>query len=102
MRSRGTSMLLRSLHWFMLQRIRHAMHTRTFNKLSGQIEADETFIGAKSRNMHAAKRAEKIHGRGPDGKAIVMGVLERGGEVRARSFLPGVRVMFKSMSASMF
>src|SRR5258708_37079140 len=25
--------------WFMLQRVRHAMHTGTFNKLSGQIEA---------------------------------------------------------------
>src|ERR1035441_10059578 len=31
--------------WFMLQRIRHAMHTGTFNKLSGQVEAGETFIG---------------------------------------------------------
>jgi transposase-like protein len=69
--------------WFMLQRIRHAMHTGTFNKLSGQIEADETFIGGKARNMHATKRAEKITGRGPEGKVIVMGVLERGGEVRA-------------------
>jgi len=38
--------------WFMLQRIRHAMHTGTFTKLSGQIEADETFIGGKARNMH--------------------------------------------------
>src|ERR1017187_10381203 len=68
--------------WFMLQRIRHAMHTGTFNKLSGQIEADETFIGGKARNMHKDKRAEKITGRGPKDKAIVMGVLERGGEVR--------------------
>ncbi len=69
--------------WFMLQRIRHAMHTGTFEKLSGEVEADETFIGGKARNMHAAKRAEKIKGRGPEGKAIVMGVIERGGEVRA-------------------
>jgi transposase-like protein len=69
--------------WFMLQRIRHAMHTGTFNKLSGQVEADETFIGGKARNMHASKRASKITGRGPKDKAIVMGVLERGGEVRA-------------------
>jgi transposase-like protein len=34
--------------------------------------------------MHASKRAEKIHGRGPDGKAIVATVLERGGEIRAK------------------
>ena len=69
--------------WFMLQRIRHAMHTGTFNKLSGQVEADETFIGGKARNMHKDNRAEKITVRGPKDKAIVMGVLERGGEVWA-------------------
>ena len=69
--------------WFMLQRIRHAMHTGTFNKLSGQIEADETFIGGKARNMHSDKRAAKITGRGPKDKAIVAGILERGGNVHA-------------------
>jgi transposase-like protein len=69
--------------WFMLQRIRHAMHTGTFNKLSGQIEADETFIGGKARNMHSDKRAKKITGRGPIGKTIVAGILERGGNVHA-------------------
>jgi len=69
--------------WFMLQRIRHAMHTGTFSKLSGQIEADETFIGGKARNVHAAKRAKKITGTGGKDKTIVMGILERGGEVRA-------------------
>jgi transposase-like protein len=46
--------------WFMLQRIRHAMHTGTFEKLSGKVEADETFVGGKARNMHKDKRAEKI------------------------------------------
>ncbi|HUB77768.1 MAG TPA: IS1595 family transposase, partial [Bryobacteraceae bacterium] len=69
--------------WFMLHRIRHAMHTGTFNKLSGQVEADETFIGGKARNMHAEKRGKKITGTGPKDKTIVMGVIERGGEVRA-------------------
>ena len=70
--------------WFMLQRARLAMQDeKTGGKLSGQIEADETFIGGKSRNMHAHKRAEKIHGRGAVGKAIVSAVLERHGEVRA-------------------
>lgn len=33
--------------------------------------------------MHKDKRAEKITGRGPDGKAIVAAVLELGGKVRA-------------------
>src|SRR5690348_9973771 len=70
--------------WFMLHRIRLAMQSGTFNKLGGEIEVDETFIGAKARNMHADKRAEKIHGRGPDGKAIVAAVLQRGGKVHAK------------------
>src|SRR6266850_6449704 len=63
--------------WFMLHRIRFAQHNGSINKMTGIVEADETFIGAKSRNMHANKRAEKIHGRGPMGKAIVFGLLDR-------------------------
>jgi transposase-like protein len=70
--------------WFMLHRIRLAAQNKTFNKLAGEVEVDETFIGGKARFMHADKRAEKITGRGPDGKAIVAAVLERGGTVRAK------------------
>jgi len=70
--------------WFMLQRARLALQGKNTGKLSGEVEADESFIGGKARFMHANKRAEKIHGRGPDGKAIVAAVLERGGEVRAK------------------
>ncbi len=70
--------------WFMLQRARLAMQdNQTGGKLANEVEVDETFIGGKARNMHADKRAEKIHGRGPEGKAIVAAVLERGGKVRA-------------------
>ena len=70
--------------WFILHRIRLAMQNGTLAKLKGEVEVDETYIGGKARNMHANKRAEKIHGRGASGKAIVMGVLERGGEVRTK------------------
>src|SRR5205807_8619038 len=69
--------------WFMLHRIRLAMQDAGFNKLGGEVEVDETFIGGKARNMHAAKRAEKITGRGPEGKEIVFGMVERGGKVIA-------------------
>jgi hypothetical protein len=55
----------------------------TINKLSGQIEADETFIGGKARNRHRAKRAAKVTGTGGQDKAAVMGILEHGGKVRA-------------------
>jgi transposase-like protein len=56
----------------------------TINKFSGRIEADETYIGGKARNMHASKRAEKITGTGGKDKAAVLGILERGGKVRTK------------------
>lgn len=65
--------------WFMLHRIRLAMRTGTFNKLAGDVEADETFIGGKTRFMHPHKRAAKIKGTGGMGKSAVMGLLERHG-----------------------
>jgi transposase-like protein len=72
--------------WFMLQRLRLAMQDNgDGGMLSGEVEVDETFIGGKARNMHKHKRAEKIHGRGPGDKAIVFGMVERGGKVRASS-----------------
>jgi len=72
--------------WFMLQRARLAMQDKvTGGKLSGEVEVDETFIGGKARNMHGNVKARKIQGRrGPEGKAIVAAVLERGGKVRAK------------------
>jgi transposase-like protein len=64
--------------WFILHRIRLATQTGTFEKLGGTVEADETFIGGLARNMHRDKRGKKIRGTGGSGKAIVMGMLERG------------------------
>ena len=46
--------------WFMLHRIREAMQDKTATKLSGTVEVDESFIGGKSCNMHAKRRAEVI------------------------------------------
>lgn len=69
--------------WFMLQRVRVAMETGSFQKLAGEIEADESFLGGKAKNMHKKVRAARIKGRGPMGKTPVMGVLQRKGEVRA-------------------
>lgn len=67
--------------WFMAHRIRLSLHKEPLGKLSGHVEADETFIGGKARFMHKDKR-EKINRRGFGGKTVVVGVLERGGEVR--------------------
>lgn len=66
--------------WFMLHRIRLTMQAKTFEKLSGEIEANETFIGGLARNMHKDVRARKITGTGGAGKAVVMGLLKRHGE----------------------
>jgi len=70
--------------WFMLQRIRLAMQDDFFgSKLGGKVEVDETFIGGKARNMHLSERKRRITGTGTKDKTAVMGILERGGKVRA-------------------
>jgi transposase-like protein len=71
--------------WFLDHRIRFALHQGSFeNKMSGQVEADETFIGGKARNMHADKRAEKVTGTGGKDKTAVLGILERAGKGHSR------------------
>ena len=72
--------------WFMLHRIRKAMANGSMMKMGGnggEIEADETFIGGKARNMHKSVKARRISGQGQShrDKVIVMGILERGGQV---------------------
>lgn len=68
--------------WFMFHRIRKAMESRSFVKLSGTVEVDETFIGGLAKNMHASRRKYLTGGGGVD-KAAVQGVIQRGGRVRA-------------------
>jgi hypothetical protein len=69
--------------WFMLHRIRLGMQEKnTGGKLSGKVEADESFIGAKARNMHLSRR-NKMCECDNFGKTIVSAVLERHGKVRA-------------------
>ncbi len=68
--------------WFMAHRLRFALHHGSFDKLTGEVEADETFIGGKARNMHVAQRKRRITGTGGKDKTAVMGILERGGKVR--------------------
>jgi transposase-like protein len=68
--------------WFMDHRIRFALGIGQGAKLSGEVEVDESFIGGKARNMHKSKRAKKITGTGGKDKVVVMGMMERGGNVR--------------------
>ena len=76
--------------WFVLQRLRLALQQGSFVKfapIGGPIEVDETFIGGKARNMHKEKRLRVGGSRGMKGgnaKTVVMGMLQRGGKVKAQ------------------
>jgi transposase-like protein len=73
--------------WFMLHRLRLALHSGTTRKLRGHVELDETFIGGKARNMHFRKRERMgiTQGKSMAGKVAVMGLLERTARRIARS-----------------
>lgn len=69
--------------WFMMHRIRLALqHGSIDRKLMGEVEVDETYIGGAARNMHPDKRIKKLRNEGSFRKAVVVGMLERKGEVR--------------------
>ena len=48
--------------WFMNHRLRFALTDGRSGLLSGEVEADETFISGKARNMHIEKRKRRITG----------------------------------------
>ena len=60
--------------WFMLQRIRLAMQSGTIEKMGGNVESDETFIGGRDRFRHKGKKQITS---GWKGKTPVQGLLER-------------------------
>jgi len=60
------------------------MQIGSIEKLSGEIECDETYIGGRSKNMHAKKRKALNMTRGYQQKKGVMGMLQRNGRVRAK------------------
>ena len=73
--------------WFMLHRLRAALAGgSSLMKMggddSGPIEIDETFVGGKVKNMHKSKRPKTRGMQGGAGKAIVLGMLQRGGDHR--------------------
>jgi transposase-like protein len=71
--------------WHMLHRIRKVMTDVGSDKLGGNgpVEIDETFVGGKVKNMHKSRRIKGLNYSAGNGKTIVMGMLERGGRVRA-------------------
>lgn len=76
--------------WFMLHRIRLAMQEGHVERLSGEVEVDETYFGGSPR--HRQPRRANLAKHGGEGyqvpiktyeKTAVMGFRERGGRVRA-------------------
>ena len=69
--------------WYLCHRIREAVKDADTSLLSGICEVDEAYIGGKAKSMHK-KRLAKLN-RGPygyDNKTMVLGAIERGGQVR--------------------
>jgi transposase-like protein len=70
--------------WFMCHRIREALMTSPLSKLGGVnkvVEIDETYVGGKEGNKHKWKRTQGRQGGA--GKAPVLSLVERDGDVRS-------------------
>ena len=66
--------------WRMFKQIR-LLFDEDIDMFSGEVEADETYVGGKSKG---------VRGRGASGKTIVAGVVERGGQANV-SVVPNVK-----------
>lgn len=77
--------------WFMCHRIRWAMTDKKPPKLSGTVEADETYIGGKPRG-HRSRRKPRTMSEAISAswasKVPVFGMIERKGRVRAEVMRP--------------
>jgi transposase-like protein len=69
--------------WYLCHRIRAAMHDEGAPLLTGIVEADETYVGGKLRHRAGRDRQQGAKERYSN-KTIVMGAVQRGGQVRLR------------------
>jgi transposase-like protein len=72
--------------WYMCHRIRAGLQNEEFRKLVGIVEIDETMVGGKRGNRHKSDRSDDDNetGRSTKRKSIVIGAVERKGNVVAR------------------
>ncbi len=68
--------------WRMFKQIRSMLSDGDGQPTNGEFEADETYMGGKAKNKHQNKKVDQT--RGPSGKTIVAGVVQRKGQVHAR------------------
>ncbi len=73
--------------WFMFHRIRYAMDQKPKGKMTGTVEADETYVGGKGHGKR---------GRGAEKKTPVFSLVERNGSVRS---MPVERVTSVNLKA---
>jgi transposase-like protein len=45
--------------WFVLHRIREMLKDNSSEKLEGEVQGDETFVGGRNKNRHADKKIDK-------------------------------------------
>jgi transposase-like protein len=62
--------------WYLCHRIREAMKTENAEPLTGIVECDETYVGGKQRGVGMGGYHLS--------KALVIGIIQRGGELRIR------------------
>jgi len=67
----------------MLQRIRACFDINNDEQLDNTVEIDETYVGGKNKNRHANKKVPHSQGRSTKDKTAVVGMVERGGKVKA-------------------
>lgn len=73
--------------WRMFNKIRNQLMADDATPLSGEVEADETFMGGKPRESYrreVVRRGWNMQTAYWDKKAVVFGAVQRGGQVRAQ------------------
>jgi transposase-like protein len=69
----------------MCSKIRVALGNTEFRQLVGYVEVDETYVGGKAKNKHKGPGGRgDMGGTGGHGKAVVIGAVQRKGNVVAR------------------
>ena len=92
--------------WFMAHRIRWAMTEKGGSLLSGTVEVDETYVGGKPRGHREHRIKGQTHSeaitKALQNKTQVLGILERGGRVRAQALpVKGQRLSHKAVQATL-